>query len=69
MQYKVVLIHSDEGFSISVPSLPGCFSQGETEQEALDNVREAIKDYLEVQAELKLPMEKLEVDFRDVMVA
>jgi predicted RNase H-like HicB family nuclease len=46
MKYKVVLQQSDEGFSASVPGLPGCWSQGVTEFEALDNVRDAIRDYL-----------------------
>ena len=52
MTYKVSLIQSEEGFSVSVPGLPGCWSQGATEQEALGNIREAIQEYLEVAAEL-----------------
>ncbi|MGB7295225.1 MAG: type II toxin-antitoxin system HicB family antitoxin [Candidatus Aminicenantales bacterium] len=52
MKYKVVLQESDEGFSVSVPGLPGCWSQGQTEAEALDNVRDAIKEYLSVVSEL-----------------
>jgi predicted RNase H-like HicB family nuclease len=52
MKYKVVLQQSDEGFSVSVPGLPGCWSQGQTEAEALDNVRDAIRDYLSVVSEL-----------------
>ena len=48
MQYKVALHHSDEGFSASVPGLPGCWSQGITETEALDNIRVAIVEYLSV---------------------
>lgn len=46
MNYKVVLHHSEEGFSVSCPGLPGCWSQGETEHEAMMNIREAIEDYL-----------------------
>ena len=46
MKYKVVLHESDEGFSISCPGLPGCWSQGETEQEAIENIRDAIREYL-----------------------
>jgi len=46
MKYKVALRHSDEGFSVSVPGLPGCLSQGETEAEAIDNIRDAIREYL-----------------------
>ena len=48
MRYKVVLDQSDEGFSASVPGLPGCWSQGSTESEALDNIRDAIREYLAV---------------------
>jgi predicted RNase H-like HicB family nuclease len=48
MKYKVVLMHSDEGVSVSVPGLPGCWSQGATEQEALENIRDAIREYLSV---------------------
>ncbi len=53
MTYEVVLIHSEEGYSVSVPALPGCASQGETEEEALENIKSAIQDYVEVQEELK----------------
>jgi predicted RNase H-like HicB family nuclease len=52
MKYRVVLEESDEGFAASVPGLPGCHSQGATEREALDNAAEAIREYLEVVAEL-----------------
>lgn len=52
MTYKVALIESDEGFSVSVPGLPGCCSQGATEEEALGNIADAIREYLEVRAEL-----------------
>lgn len=48
MKFKVVLEPSEEGgFTVFVPSLPGCISQGETEEEALRNIREAIELYLE----------------------
>ncbi len=52
MRYKVVLEESDEGFAVSVPGLPGCHSQGVTEQEALENIAVAIHEYLEVVTEL-----------------
>ena len=52
MKYKVVLEESDEGFAASVPELSGCHSQGATEQEALENIADAIREYLEVNAEL-----------------
>jgi len=47
MRYKVSLKKTDEGFAIWVPGLPGCWSQGKTESEALDNISDAIKSYLE----------------------
>ena len=46
MRYKVVLHRSEEGISVSVPALPGCWSEGDTEDEALDNIRDAIREYL-----------------------
>ncbi len=52
MKYKVILEESDEGFAVSVPGLPGCHSQGATEQEALENIADAIREYLEVVSEL-----------------
>ena len=48
MKYRIALRKSPEGFSVSVPGLPGCWSQGATEQEALENIREAIREYLSV---------------------
>lgn len=46
ISYPVVLIKSEEGFAIGCPALPGCWSQGASEKEALANIREAIQDYL-----------------------
>ena len=46
MRYKVVLQRSEEGFSVSCPGLPGCWSQGDTEQEALENIQDAIREYV-----------------------
>jgi len=62
MRYKVALKRSEEGFSVSVPGLPGCWSQGDTELEALANIREAIREYLEAAAELNKDAEIREVD-------
>ena len=48
MKYKVIVEPQEEGgFTVYVPVLPGCVSQGETEEEALVNIREAIEVYLE----------------------
>ena len=46
MKYQVVFKESKEGYSISCPGLPGCWSQGKTEAEALENIRSAIQEYL-----------------------
>ncbi|HXB67191.1 MAG TPA: type II toxin-antitoxin system HicB family antitoxin [Candidatus Acidoferrales bacterium] len=51
MRYKVVLHPSEEGFAVSCPGLPGCWSQGATEQEAVDNIQDAIREYLGAVAE------------------
>jgi len=64
LHYKVVLEHSEEGYSVSCPALPGCWSQGETEQEALENIKEAIHEYLEV-----LDLNLTGADVREVEVA
>jgi predicted RNase H-like HicB family nuclease len=48
MKYKVALRASEEGFAVSVPGLPGCWSQGTTEAEALENIKRAIEEYLAV---------------------
>jgi predicted RNase H-like HicB family nuclease len=47
-RYKIALRRSEEGVSASVPGLPGCWSQGRDEPEALENIREAIREYLAV---------------------
>lgn len=52
MKYKIALQETDEGFSVSVPGLPGCWSQGATEEEALENIQDAIREYLAARDEL-----------------
>ena len=52
MKYSVVLEQSEEGIAVSVPGLPGCHSQGATEAEALENIADAIVEYLTVINEL-----------------
>jgi predicted RNase H-like HicB family nuclease len=46
MRYKVVLSKNDDGYTVHCPALRGCWSQGATEEEALDNIRSAIEEYL-----------------------
>jgi len=50
--YRVILRHSKEGFSVSCPGLPGCWSQGATEAEALENIQVAIREYIGAAEEL-----------------
>jgi predicted RNase H-like HicB family nuclease len=49
--YRVALRHSEEGYSVSCPGLPGCWSQGATEEEALANIQIAIHEYVEAAEE------------------
>jgi predicted RNase H-like HicB family nuclease len=46
MKYKVAIHRTEEGISVSVPALPGCWSEGDTEEEALVNIQDAIREYL-----------------------
>ena len=52
MTYRVILQQSEEGFAVWCPGLPGCASQGATEAEALENIKDAIREYLSVIDEL-----------------
>lgn len=63
LRYRVALVRTDEGVSVSVPGLPGCWSQGRDEAEALENIRDAIQEYLAV-AETQL----VGADVREVEV-
>lgn len=62
MIYKVVLQKSDEGYSVHCPGLPGCWSQGDTEEEALENIQDAIREYLAVVDEMVSGAEVREVE-------
>jgi len=64
MKYQVALQKTDEGYSVYCPGLPGCWSQGETERQALENVAEAIGDYL-----IAVREENKSADIREVEVA
>ena len=52
MKYQVLQEPSEEGVAVSVPGLPGCWSQGATEAEALANITMAVQEYLDVVKEL-----------------
>jgi len=62
MRYRIALHHSEEGFAVSVPGLPGCWSQGATESEAIENIKEAIRDYLAVVSDLLSGEQVREID-------
>lgn len=62
MLYKIALRQSEEGFSVSIPGLPGCWSQGDTEEEALENIKVAIREYLDVAEELLEGFEVREIE-------
>ena len=52
MKYQVVLEHCEEGYAVWVPELPGCVSQGVSEEEALENIANAVREYLAAVADL-----------------
>ena len=47
MTYRVTIRRSEEGIAVFCPELPGCWSQGATEAEALENIQDAVREYLE----------------------
>ena len=68
MRYKVALQHTDEGISVWVPGLPGCWSQGLTEAEALENIQDAIREYLAAVEDLLEDTPDVEIREVDVVV-
>jgi len=64
MKYKVAVHRTDEGISVSVPALPGCWSEGDTEEEALANIQDAIRGYLAALEERLQDAEIREVEVR-----
>ena len=61
MKYKVVLeAQEGGGYTVYVPTLPGCVSQGETIEEAVTNIKEAISLYLESLEERKIALPRIE---------
>ena len=61
-KFHVTLIEHDEGVSVSCPELPGCHSQGANVEEALQNIEDAIREYLEVYGEPKTRCEIREME-------
>ena len=68
MTYSVALVQTVEGYSVSCPGLPGCWSQGQTEEEALENIRDAIQQYLAVARQLAGERELREVEIPALVV-
>ena len=68
MKYRVALLKSEEGCAVWVPALPGCCSQGETEAEALENIADAIKDWLAVRDEQRIDDFGEPVEYREIEV-
>ena len=66
MTYKIVLHRSEGGYSVWIPGLPGCCSQGETETEAIANIKIAAQEYLSAVEEL---IEGGEGEVREIEVA
>ncbi len=65
MKYKVMLRQTDEGYSVSCPGLPGCWSQGATEDEAIGNIRDAIAEYRAAVTRTLVGQDVREVDVAD----
>ena len=62
MKYRVVLIESDEGYAVSCPALRGCHSQGATVEKALENIKEAIRDWLDVEDQQRSELKVIETE-------
>lgn len=62
MKYKVKIEKTDEGYAVWCPGLPGCWSQGRTEEEALENIKDAIETYLATVEELTKDKETRQVE-------
>ena len=62
MRYRIAVHQSDEGYSVSVPGLPGCWSQGASDAEAIENIKAAIREYLAVVEDQLLGEEIREIE-------
>ena len=62
MQYRIRLIQSEEGWAVSCPSLPGCRSQGATREVAVENIKTAIREWWQVEAQ-EAGVVRIEQDF------
>ncbi|MCP2731906.1 type II toxin-antitoxin system HicB family antitoxin [Limnofasciculus baicalensis] len=66
MKYKIAIYRSEEGISVSVPALPGCWSEGDTEAEALVNIQDAIQEYLAALEDRLQGVETREIEVLEV---
>lgn len=62
MRYKVILSRNEDGWSVHCPALRGCWSQGATEAEAMENIRSAIEEYISAIDEMTAGEEIREVE-------
>ena len=62
MNYNVKILKSDEGYAAWCEDLPGCASQGKTEDEAINNIKEAIQEYVSVRDELSKNEKLIEIE-------
>ena len=62
MKYTVIFHRTEEGISVSVPGLPGCWSEGNAEEEALENIQDAIQEYLAAVKEMNRNQETHEIE-------
>ncbi|MFW5786578.1 MAG: type II toxin-antitoxin system HicB family antitoxin [bacterium] len=62
MKYRIAIEQTEEGYSVHVPGLPGCWSQGDTEEEAIANIKDAIADYISAHDDLLSGADIREVD-------
>ncbi len=62
MKYRIAIEKTEEGYSVHVPGLPGCWSQGETEEQAISNIKDAIAEYVAARDELLSDADVREVD-------
>ena len=68
MKYRIALHKSDEGYAVWVPALPGCCSQREDEAEALENIADAIQDWLAVREEQRVADIVESVEYREIEI-
>lgn len=54
MKYLTIIRKTKYGYDIHAPALPGCHSQGDTEREAMDNIKDAIRTYLSMFSHKKI---------------